>query len=139
MTGIKILIVAILCLSIGAMCDELGEATDIENFPTTADIESRPGEESAEARFEAGMGSAWTGGLSWIERRQSDELASFLSDEGTVGEETIPNQICFTVMNDTAIYSILIGHNLTLALNATGQAVVLADGSPIGYLQPIEG
>jgi hypothetical protein len=138
MTCIKILIAAILCLSIGSMCDELGGATDIENFPTTADIESLPGEESAEARFEAGMGSAWTGGLSWVEQRQSEELASFLSDEA-VGEETIPTQICFTIINDTAIYSILMGHNVTLALNATGQAVVLADGSPIGYLQPIEG
>ncbi len=56
MTGIKILIAAFLCLYIGAACDELGDAMDIENFPPTADIESRPGEESAEARFDAGMG-----------------------------------------------------------------------------------
>jgi len=130
MNCIKILVAAILCLSIGAMCDELVD------FPTTADIESRPGEESAEARFEAGIGSAWTGGLSWVEQRQSKELASFLSDEA-VEEETIPNQICFTIMNDTATYPILMGHNVTLALNANGQVVVLADGSPIGYLQPI--
>jgi len=112
------------------MCDELGD------FPPTADIENRSGEESAEARFEAGLGSAWTGGLSWVEQRQSKELASFLRNEAA-GEETIPNQICFTVLNDTAAYPILMGHNVTLALNARGEVVVLADGSPIGYLQPI--
>ena len=130
MTGIKILIAAILCLSIGATCDEFGD------FSTTANIESRPGEEAAEARFEEGLGSAWTGGLSWVEQRQSKELATFLSDE-SVEDETIPNQICFTIINETATYPILMGDNVTLALNANGQVVVLADGSPIGYLQPI--
>ncbi len=138
MTDIKILIAAFLCLSIGAVCDEVGDAMDIENFPPTADIESRPGEESAEARFEVGMGSAWTGGLSWVERRQSEELSSFLSDEA-VGEKTIPNQICFAIMNDTAAYPVLMGHNLSLALNSNGRVIVLADGSPIGYLQPMDG
>jgi hypothetical protein len=88
MTGIKILIAAILCLSIVAMCDEPGEAVDIENFHSTSDIESRPGEEAAEARFEEGRGSAWTGGLSWVEQRQSKELATFLSDEA-VEDDTI--------------------------------------------------
>ena len=113
MTGIRIFIAVFLLLSIVAMCDELGEAVDIENVHSTSDIESRPGEEAAEARFEAGIGSAWTGGLSWVEQRQSNELASFLSDEA-VGEETIPNQICFAIMNDTAAYPILMGHNVTL-------------------------
>ena len=132
MTCIKILAAAILCLSIGATCDEFGD------FSTTANIESRPGEEAAEARFESGIGSAWTGGLSWVEQRQSQELSSFLSDEA-FEEETMPNQICFQIMNDTAAaYPILMGYDVTLALNANGQVIVLADGSPIGYLQPME-
>ncbi len=83
-------------------------------------------------------GIAWTGGLSWVERRQSEELSSFLSDE-TAGEETIPNQICFAIMNDTAAYPTLMGHHVSLALNANGQVTVLADGPPIGYLQPMDG
>jgi hypothetical protein len=56
---------------------------------------------------------------------------SLLSHRKTNGEKTAH-------MTHFHAYPILMGYNVTLALNAIGQVVVIADGSLIGYLQPIE-